>query len=1325
MTDTDRLFLFCTLLSLGMVLHAEVTLDGSLGPAGAIKLNTDNTYAIDSSVGKLVGSNLFHSFGRFNLEIGTIAHFTDSTESAIANVIARVTDGTPSSIDGTIKSSIADANLYLINPAGMLFGPNAQIDIPGSFHASTASAVTFQDGGRFDAVQPGNDVLTAAPPQAFGFLDSSTANNGIDIQGAWLFVNSGEKLDISAPKINIDNSAALFAPGGEIRLVAMQGAGEVSLQQNADGALPLPEQTPSIAQAGDISLLGNSAVDYGGISSSGDGGGRIAVWGSQVVLKDGLVNAINSGDKDANVSQGVEIRSNTLSVDDVWIQSDAYGAGKAGDIRVTSTGSVDIVNAGQLSTQNSGAGQAGAISLKAGAVHIDRQDSEYLTGIQSVVSGSGDAGDVLVESTGDMDIVNGGEINSATLGEGKAAAVTIKAGALILDKQDSQNNTSIVSLTSDHSTGQAGIVMVDSVGAVEILNGAFITSTTQNASDSASVTIKAGSLKIQGHDINNSGSAVFTLASAGSTGQGGSIDINTRGGMAVLDGGIINSDTQGVGKAGDINITSDVLTIQGADNGVTSGIFSSAKPDSSGASGDVSLEVDNAMNILSGGIIDTSTFSSGGAGKVSIAAGQLTMDRQNALDLDGSPLLTGVLSRSYGVGSGKGGDVSLKIRDQLAIMGSQVTTSTLGTGQAGMIDVDAGNVVLTNEGSMSAATFGTADGGSINISSHNLSLTGESSIYSRTNAESGGKAGDVSLSVDGLLSITNASTISSASAGSGNAGSVTVNSGRIVIDKQASNLFTGISSAALYPNSGRGGDVNLTIRDDLLLSGGSISASSAGSYNAGSIGVTADKLVITGGLINAITFGAGDAGDIRINADTLKIDGQNQVFTGIDSASFGSGAAGNIGITANNILLSRLGSITTDTFVSGSAGEINLSVNHLSLNNGGHITSSTQSSGDAGDIVIQGMDRVSPTDEVLIDGLADNIDFILPDGHVAKGSPSGIYLNTIGSGNGGSLDLQTNRLAISDGGLISAVAAFGSSITTKGGDIDIHAHTVDLSGGALISANTSGVGKAGSVKVEADKSLTISGYFDRSRHTNVTNPRTSERSGISSGATYDLDPNAEALGRGGKVTVSTSKLILADGAEISAVNKGSDEAGTIYIAATDTLILRNDSAITVESALGSAGDVNINVGNLVYLLNSKITTSAAAGFGNGGNINIDPTFVVLNNSRIIADALKGNGGNINITTDFFLPSASSIVSASSKFGLQGVISIQSQYSNIVSSIGVLPSSLLDVSNLLNDDCSAAAVNASSFTVNGRGSLPLAPDSFLFQGLQSMQCGVGL
>ncbi|NNM81707.1 MAG: filamentous hemagglutinin N-terminal domain-containing protein, partial [Burkholderiales bacterium] len=154
---------FCLLIP--CMAQAGIATDGTVGPAATL---SGPNYSIPASLGTQVGSNLFHSFATFNIATGESATF--SGPNSVSNIIARVTGGAQSSIDGLLRSTIPAANLYLINPGGIVFGPNAALDVGGSFHASTANYVKFADGGRFDASNPANDLLTTAPVSAFGFL---------------------------------------------------------------------------------------------------------------------------------------------------------------------------------------------------------------------------------------------------------------------------------------------------------------------------------------------------------------------------------------------------------------------------------------------------------------------------------------------------------------------------------------------------------------------------------------------------------------------------------------------------------------------------------------------------------------------------------------------------------------------------------------------------------------------------------------------------------------------------------------------------------------------------------------------------------------------------------------------------------------------------------------------------------------------------------------------------------------------------------------------------------------------------------------------------
>lgn len=190
-------FLPISLLWLGRLgaAEAQIKLDGSLG-GPALHLTGPN-FQIRADYGRQIGRNLFHSFHQFNLVNGEAAVFSGPAE--VRNVLARVTGGA-SSIDGMIQSTIPGANRFLVNPAGIVFGPNATLDVSGSFTATTADYIRLADGGRFASNPTERPVLTSADPRAFGFL--SPAPPHIVVNDARLTADNGHLALIDGAVVN-------------------------------------------------------------------------------------------------------------------------------------------------------------------------------------------------------------------------------------------------------------------------------------------------------------------------------------------------------------------------------------------------------------------------------------------------------------------------------------------------------------------------------------------------------------------------------------------------------------------------------------------------------------------------------------------------------------------------------------------------------------------------------------------------------------------------------------------------------------------------------------------------------------------------------------------------------------------------------------------------------------------------------------------------------------------------------------------------------------------------------------------------------------------
>jgi len=330
--------LFISLLLASLTLHgftfAEVVTDGSLGgPKGPVGPGTvpgggpPTTYYITDTLGKRAGQNLFHSFSSFNVGTGESATFTGPND--IRNVVSRVTGGSYSSIDGMLRSTIQGANLYFLNPWGVFFGPNASLDVKGSFHVSTADYLSFEDGLRFySAPGPADQVLSTASPEAFGFLSGNPAP--VYAVQSFLEVPVGETLSIVSGEIGL-YGAYLWAPGGRINLASMASPGEVI--PAPAGSIPDLQVQPQKA-TGPLRLE-TSTLDVSDYFN-GTPAGTILIRSGRLVLDQGSwITADTYGDA---VGGGVDIRTGSLEISGrSVISADSQWTGKGGRVIVEAT----------------------------------------------------------------------------------------------------------------------------------------------------------------------------------------------------------------------------------------------------------------------------------------------------------------------------------------------------------------------------------------------------------------------------------------------------------------------------------------------------------------------------------------------------------------------------------------------------------------------------------------------------------------------------------------------------------------------------------------------------------------------------------------------------------------------------------------------------------------------------------------------------------------------------------------------------------------------------------------------------------------------------
>ena len=198
---------------------------------------------------------------------------------------------------------------------------------------------------------------------------------------------------------------------------------------------------------------------------------------------------------------------------------------------------------------------------------------------------------------------------------------------------------------------------------------------------------------------------------------------------------------------------------------------------------------------------------------------------------------------------------------------------------------------------------------------------------------------------------------------------------------------------------------------------------------------------------------------------------------------------------------------------------------------------------------------------------------------------------------------------------------------------------------------------------------------------------------------------------------AAESVTLNNGSSVTAGSTGPANAGNISINAGSQFLSQN-SVVTTEASQASGGNIVVQATDSIRLVNSKISTSVQGGpETSGGNITIDPTFMTLQNSQILAQAVQGQGGNINIVAGTFLMDPTSLVSASSEFGLSGAVNIQSPLSMLSGTLATLPQRPLQVQHLLQQRCAAQANGQlSSLVVAGRDTLPYEPGGWLMSSL---------
>jgi filamentous hemagglutinin family protein len=1343
--------------------RAQLVPDATLGAESSfltpnVVIRGGNADRIDGGASR--GGNLFHSFSDFNIGDGQRLYFANPT--GIQTIFTRVTGNALSNINGTLGVD-GSASLFLLNPNGILFGQNARLDLSGSFVGTTANSIRFGDQGTFSATTPQAPPLLTIQPSALVFtqvnsgkiVSESIAPAGQSPIGRNLLglrVPDGQNLLLIGGDVEINGKGkdgGLNAQGGRIELGGLISAGEIALDPQFRLTFPADAVRSNLvlANTARISVRGNGGGDIAVNTDmlTADGGGRL-VAGTEGPGNAGniIVNA-NKLDLSAN---GLELGAGSAGV----LSNQVLGnsAGNGGDI-IVNTNSLLLSSNATINTAVLGEGNGGKIIINAKDSIVLNEGYIATPVLKNAVGTSGE----IYLTTGSLSLLNGSQIDSNTLGKGGAGNIQIAANNQVLIdgfRSDKKISSSIVTTVKEGGQGNSGNISL-STGSLVVSNGGTIKATSEGKGDAGNIRVAARDyISLDGTQRNNTNGGLYSQA-AYSTGRSGDIEIIARSlsltNGAQIDAASFNFDRI-VNNTGNITIfVQDKLSIDGANDYISSRIRNTIG--SLGKGGNIDIQA-GSLVLTDGGLIDSSTRDEGTAGNIKIQVRDTT--RIEGQDLGGTysersgiysiveqfavgqggniDITTGSLLMSdrgiiaaFTEGQGNAGNITIRARNILSVDGRNEKSSSNGgiystvenkaKGRGGNINLAADSLLLSNGGIISASTFGAGDAGNIDIAVRDqVKIDGVrskdksfgSGIFSNISGSGKGNGGNINL-ISRSLFLSNGGSIGASTFGTGTAGNIKITAReQVMVDggmpngKFRSGIFSNVSTGG----TGQGGNIILRAESLLVSNGGSISASTFSSGNAGNLEIAVqDQIKIDGvssdgefysGIFSSInSAGKGNGGNINLTSGSLSVLNGG----GILASTFGIGNAGNITVTARDQVV--IDGVTPDGESSsgifsnvsaggrGQGGDITLGTGSFWLSNGGVIAASTFGVGDAG------RTQIVARDQITIEG-------------ERSGNRSGIYarVNAGAKGIGGKIDLTTGSLFLSQGGFITA-STFGlgnagdirirardtiaidaqtgsrsgiysaidqsRSRQIRGGNIILETGTLTLNNGGIISANSTRLGRAGDVAIRAGNKVEIVG---------------SSTNGVS-----EINLVANGSSASGNLNLQSPSLVLKDRGAIRAEANFSDPGGNITLS-VDQLLMRRQARISAVGGLRS----------------------------NGGNIEINSDSIVApssENSDITANAFRGNGGNIRINARAIFgikarsqPTPESDITASSDRGIQGTIAITQPDTSPEQGLIQLPSNTIDASNQVGQSCPNARNSRSlgKFVISGRGSLPTNP-----------------
>ncbi len=1214
------LSLFTGLIALSSIIQvlptqAQIIPDNSLGNENSVVIPNQNIREIPSDRidgGAVRGSNLFHSFQEFNIREGRGAYF--SNPDNIINILTRVTGGNISEILGTL-GVLGDANLFFINPAGIVFGPNARLDVRGSFFATTADGILFENGFEFAASNPqAPPLLTINMPLGLNIRENpgtivnrailTTSEDGsslrdnagfLDRQG--LNVPQNQTLALIGGDVIFDNGVAI-SPGSRIQLGGLSEPGIVQI--NPDNSLTFPENI----QRGNVALTNESQINV-----RADGGGdvninarNVEISGDSVIrvgIDDGLgFLEAKTGDININAQENILLTGASSSITN---RINLGGTGLSGNINITAN-SLSINGGAFISTSILGNGNAGNINVKAASVEVSgtSADGEFPSALIAGLSetGIGNGGNITIE-TGQLRMTDRAIISSSTFGQGNAGLVSIFATDSV-----ELSNSGIFSNVGENAVGEGGDIEI-STSSLNAINGQISLSASGNGN--------GGNIYLEAQNINLSNSIIFGETSG--IGNIGNITIDTDN-LVIRDGGDIRLDvnSEATGSTGNItvNASESVDIIGVSPTGITSRI--ATRTLGNGNAGSVIINTPR-LAVRNGGTIFATTFDTGQAGDVIINASESIEVR------GGSPVQLDPDSVNFVL------EPSINPEDMTASFSNISTSSSLLEGSAGSVFITTNKLTIREGGTVGTSASGRGSSGLVQIKAAEVEIGGELSIdelYSEsslnvlTNGE--GTAGTLNLET-GRLTVRDGGSVSVISGNGSSAGSINIQASMIEL------IGDGRFPSRISVSKSR---IQNETSPNIVFSDTSV----------GSITLEADQLrILNGAQISTFTGDVGSSGSIDIRANTLEISGRGTqtitLSTGettrgsrIVAQASNGGNTGDISITAQRLVGIDGATITTSSSGTGSSGSISIQAQEVLFDDQVFISSGTDGAGNGGNITIETEQIRLLNNSVIVSGINFNESEI-----TAVENPP--------NPRGGTVFIKASESIDIDGEDTSIFTGISEGAIGNGGNLIIETGSLTVSNRASLSTGTQGNGNAGFLNIQAE-------------NIELTN------------RAFVIGLVSETgVGNGANITIETDNLTLRDQAQLFTTTLGKGNAGSVNIQA-ENIELTGQSSILAnvsETGVGNGGTITVDTNQLTVREQSGILVSSR-GEGNPGNIDMSASQVRLEQAFLFAESVTGQGGNISISSpDIRVRRASQISAAGSQSGqtFEGNIDINSNF----------------------------------------------------------------